>query len=177
MTKAISPTVSDIGPIVSSSHLASGKMPAMSEMEYALIIADNAFSRWTVHCMKAAGLTGLTHLEVMTLHSANHRDRKKTMSDLCMILNIEDTHLVSYAIKKLVGLGLVTSGKRGKEKTISITSAGAKACERYKEVREALLISSIRAMGLDEEDVSRIAAMLRALSGQYDQAARAAASL
>ncbi len=169
--------VADVGPIVSSSHLASGQMPALSEMEYALIIVGNAFSRWTIHCMNAAGIPGLTHLEIMILHSANHRDREKTMSDLCMILNIEDTHLISYAIKKLVGLGLVASGKRGKEKTISITASGASACERYKEVREAVLISSIRSMGLNDSDVSETAAMLRALSGQYDQAARAAASL
>lgn len=166
-----------IGPIVSSSHLASGQMPALSEMEYALTVAGHAFSRWTVRCMDASGLSGLTPLEVQVLHSANHRDREKTLGDLCTMLNIEDTHLVSYAIKKLVRLKLVSTGKRGKEKTVRIAPAGAGACERYKEVREALLISSIRAMGLEDKDVSKVAGMLRALSGQYDQAARGAASL
>ncbi len=166
-----------IGPIVSSSQLASGGMPAMSEMEYALIVTNNAFSRWTVRCMDAAGLSGLTQLEVQILHSSNHRDREKTLGDLCVMLNIEDTHLVSYAIKKLVGLGLVTTGKRGKEKTVLVTQNGVEACERYKEVREGLLISSVQAMGLEEGDVSRVAGLLRALSGQYDQAARGAASL
>lgn len=166
-----------IGPIVSSSQLASGSMPAMSEMEYALTVASQAFSKWMVRCMHAAGLSGLTPLEVQLLHSVNHRDREKTQADLCTMLNIEDTHLVSYAIKKLVGLGLVTSGRRGKEKTVSIADEGAQACERYKQVREALLIASIRDIGLEEEDVSKVASMLRALSGQYDQAARGAASL
>lgn len=166
-----------IGPIVSSSQLASGAMPAMSEMEYALIVANNAFSRWTVRCMDAAGLSGLTQLEVQILHSSNHRDREKTLGDLCLMLNIEDTHLVSYAIKKLVALGLVSAGKRGKEKTVLVTKQGADACERYKEVREGLLISSVKALGLEDEDVSRVAGLLRSLSGQYDQAARGAASL
>ncbi|MEM8749103.1 MAG: winged helix DNA-binding protein [Pseudomonadota bacterium] len=166
-----------IGPIVSSSHLATGAMPAMSEMEYALIVASNAFSRWMVRCMGAAGLDGLTHLEVLVLHSSNHRDREKTLGDLCVMLNIEDTHLVSYAIKKLVTMELVTTGKRGKEKTVIISPKGVDACARYKEVREALLISSVRSMGLNDDDVSRVAGLLRAISGQYDQASRGAASL
>jgi predicted MarR family transcription regulator len=166
-----------VGPIVSSSHLASGAMPSMSELEYALVVASNAFSRWTVRGMNAAGLSGLTQLEVQILHSCHHRNREKTLGDLCLMLNIEDTHLVSYAIKKLVGLKLVSAGKRGKEKTVQVTQAGSDACERYKDVRETLLISSIQAMGLEESDVSRVAGLLRALSGQYDQAARGAASL
>jgi len=166
-----------VGPIVSSSHLAEGAMPSMSEMEYALIVAHNAFSRWTMHCMDAAGFSGLAYLEVQVLHSTNHRDREKTLSDLCTMLNIEDTHLVTYAIKKLVKLGLATTGKRGKEKTILITDEGRAACDQYKMVREALLISSVKSVGLEAADLSRIAGILRALSGQYDQAARGAASL
>ena len=115
---------SSIGPIVSSSHLATGAMPALSEMEYALTVASNAFGRWMVRCMSAAGLSGLTPLEVQILHSVNHRDREKTLGDLCTMLNIEDTHVVSYAIKKLVSLDLVVAGKRGKEKTVRIADKG-----------------------------------------------------
>ena len=167
----------EIGPIVSSSQLADGAMPSLSEMEYALTVANNAFSRWMVRCMDAAGLSGLTPLEVQVLHSTNHRNREKTLGDLCTMLNIEDTHIVSYAIKKLVGLKLIAAGKRGKEKTVKITKSGEAAANRYKNVREALLISSIKSMGMEEADVSRVAAVLRTLSGQYDQAARGAASL
>ena len=166
-----------LGPIVSSSHLADGAMPALSEMEFALIVAQNAFARWTTRCMDAAGLTGLTSLEVQVLHSAHHRERAKTLGDLCTVLNIEDTHLVSYAVKKLVKLGLVESGKRGKEKTVAATATGREACQKYKNVRETLLVSSIVEMGLNEDEVSRVAGLLRAISGQYDQAARGAASL
>lgn len=167
----------DIGPVVSASHLASGAMPSMSEMEFALTVVNNAFSRWMVRCMTAVGHAGMAPVDVLVLHSVNHRKREKTLSDICLVLNIEDTHVVTYAVKKLVGLGLVKSGKRGKEKTVSITEEGADACNRYRDVREALLIASIKSMGLEEGEVSRIAAMLRALSGQYDQAARGAASL
>lgn len=168
---------SSIGPIVSSSHLAKGEMPALSEVEYALVVASNAFERWTTRCTAATGLSGLAALEIQILHSVNHRDRSKTLGDLCLMLNIEDTHLVNYAIKKLVGLKLVETGKRGKEKTVGITNAGSEACDTYREVREALLVSNIKALGLDEKDLSAIARLLHSLSGQYDQAARSAASL
>lgn len=47
-----------LGPVVSSSHLAQGKMPALSELEYALTMANNAFSRWIVRCAAAAARRG-----------------------------------------------------------------------------------------------------------------------
>ncbi|MCB1472125.1 MAG: winged helix DNA-binding protein [Rhodobiaceae bacterium] len=166
-----------LGPIVSSSHLASSKMPALSELEFALTMANNAFSRWIVRCAAAAGAAGLTPLEVLVLHSVTHRDRPKTLADLCLVLNVEDTHLVTYAVKKLEKTGLVEAGKRGKEKTIAVTRKGQEVCTRYGEVRAQLLIESLRALGLDQGPVSELSDFLRALSGQYDQAARTAASL
>jgi predicted MarR family transcription regulator len=93
------------------------------------------------------------------------------------MLHIEDTHLVNYALKKLEALGLLKTGKRGKEKTVEITGKGAGACEKYHEIREALLIESIKTLGLDQNEISYAAQLLRTLSGQYDQAARSAASL
>lgn len=163
--------------IVSAAHLAEGAMPVLSELEFAVTVLGNAFQRWMVRCMSAAGFPGLQAIDVQVLHAANHRDREKTLADICMMFNIEDTHVVSYALKKLEGLGLVRTGRRGKEKTVAATADGAEACRRYKEVREALLVHSVKALGFEEHNLSRDAALLRALSGQYDQAARAAASL
>lgn len=45
----------DSGPIVSSAHLVSAQSSEMSEFEFGLIVAGNAFHRWVVHCMAAAG--------------------------------------------------------------------------------------------------------------------------
>ena len=114
-----------IGPVVSAAHLAEGAMPALSEMEFALTVLGNAFQRWIVRCMAAAGFPGLGHVDVLILHAVNHRSRDKTLSDLCMMFNIEDTHVVTYALKKLEGLGLIVTGRRGKEKTVKVTEAGA----------------------------------------------------
>ena len=103
--------------------------------------------------------------------------RPKTLAEVCLILNIEDTHLANYAIRKLTQAGLLASGRDGKAKTVRITEQGAALCTRYGEVREALLVRSARQLGHDPQDLSRLAALLRALSGSYDQAARAAAAL
>jgi predicted MarR family transcription regulator len=166
-----------IGPVVSASHLAEGAMPSLSEMEFALTVAGNAFQRWIIRCMAAAGAPGLQSTDVLILHAANHRSREKTLADIAVMFNIEDTHVVTYAVKKLQSLGLVESGRRGKEKTIRVTDEGERICRRYHEVREALLVSAVTSLALDEDAVSQFAALMRLLSGQYDQAARSAVSL
>ena len=166
-----------VGPVVSSAHLAKSSLPALSEVEFALTMANHAFQRWIVRCMAAAGGPAMSPLEVLIVHLVNHRERPKTLADICLVLNIEDTHLANYAIKKLVEHGLVTPGRTGKEKTIAISEKGTQLCERYREVREALVVQAAHQLGHDPAEMSRMAAMLRALSGAYDQAARAAASL
>lgn len=166
-----------IGPVVSAAHLASGANPALSELEYAMTLTSNAMQRWMVLGTTASGYPGLTPMDVQVLHSVHHRQRTKTLSELCLMLHIEDTHLVNYAIKKLEALDLLKTGKRGKEKTVEITEQGAKACEQYHNIREALLIEGIKTLGLDQKEISAVAQLLRTLSGQYDQAARSAASL
>ena len=58
-----------------------------------------------------------------------------------------------------------------------MTGEGRALCERYREVRERCLLNSIETLAVDAEDISRLAGLLRALSGLYDQAARSATSL
>ncbi|MEL6920536.1 MAG: winged helix DNA-binding protein [Pseudomonadota bacterium] len=166
-----------VGPVVSSAHLANSAIPGMSEMEFGMTMSNHAFHRWMVRCMAAAGAPGLSPMEVLVLHLVNHRERAKTLADICLVLNIEDTHVVNYAIKKLEAQKLIKTGRSGKEKTVAISDKGATACTRYGEIREALLIRAVKQMGFDPSDLSRLAALLRALSGSYDQAARAAAAM
>lgn len=167
----------DIGPVVSSSHLAASSLPALSEVEFALTMANHAFQRWMVRGMTAAGLPGLAPLDVLILHLVQHRARPKSLADICLVLNIEDTHLANYAIRKLDRQGLVATGRSGKEKTIAITDKGAEFCARYGAIREALVLQAAQQLGHDPAELSRMAATLRALSGAYDQAARAAAAM
>ncbi|MGW9230141.1 winged helix DNA-binding protein [Pseudorhizobium sp. NPDC055634] len=167
----------ELGPIVSSGHLATGALPALSEIEFGLIMLNHAFNRWMVRCMAAAGVPDLSPVDIIVLHNINSRDKPKTLADICLVLNIEDTHVVTYALKKLERLKLIRSGRRGKEKLVMVTQEGAEACARYKAMRESLLVKSVLATEVSADNLSDVAARLRALSGHYDQAARAAASL
>lgn len=166
-----------IGPVVSAAHLASGALPALSEIEFAVTMMVNAYHRWMVRCMAAAGAEGMSPLDTLVLHTVNHRDRAKTLADICLVLNIEDTYTVTYSLKKLEKAGFVKSGKRGKEKTVGITPAGEAICMEYRRLREALLVGPVKGLGMDETELSKLAATLRSVSGHYDQAARAAAAM
>lgn len=164
-------------PIVSSSHLASGRSAELSEFEFGMIIAGNAFNRWAVRCMAAAGMKDMANLDVLVLHHINHRAREKKLSDIAFILNIEDTHVVNYSLKKLQTLGLVHTEKRGKEVLYATNEAGQALCKKYFEIREQVLVSGLSGDGTESFELSELARFLRVLSGLYDQAARSAASM
>lgn len=164
-------------PIVSSAHLVSPKSAEMSEFEFGLIVAGNAFHRWIAHCMSAAGLKDLTPLDVLVLHHVTHRARDKRLADICFIMNVEDTHLINYSLKKLQNLKVVEASKNGKEVTYASTQVGRAYVQRYREIRESCLINAMNADDALNRDIGELARLLRVLSGMYDQAARAAASL
>ena len=152
-------------------------MPELSEFEFGLIVSGNAFERWVARAMAAAGHPELSTLDTLILHTVRHRGRPKRLADICLTLNIEDTHTVAYAIKKLVRSGLVESTRAGKEKMVEATEAGVETCDRYRKIRERLLLSALSEMGIEGEQLSRLSGLLRLMSGQYDQAARAATVL
>lgn len=164
-------------PIVSSAHLAAGSSPALSELEYGLILAVHAFDRWIVRCMAAAGLSNLSPIEVLILHIVRHRDRAKRFAEISLILDIDETHVISYALRKLEAGGLVKTRREGKEKVVFATAAGVNLCSRYADVREQLLVKPLRSSGPSETALSDVGEMLRAVSGYYNQAARSAATV
>lgn len=162
--------------IVSSAHLADGAAPALSELEFSLTLAATAYHRWIARCAAAAGVA-LAPLEVLILHTVRHRDRPKRLADIALVLDVEDTHLVTYAIRKLEKAGLVTTRRAGKEKLIGATQAGIDFCTAYRAIRETVLAEPIAADGPEAAALAQAAGLLRRLSGQYNQAARAAATL
>ena len=174
--KSVLPHKADSGPIVSSAHLVSAQSAEMSEFEFGLIVAGNAFHRWVVHCMAAAGLKDLTPLDVLVLHHVAHRGIEKRLADICFVLNVEDAHVGSYSLRKLAGLGLVHSVKRGKEAFFSVTDQGREICEAYRDVREACLMPGFTGSAEDNARIGEFAQLLRTFSGRYDQAARAAST-
>lgn len=163
--------------IVSSRHLATEKGWQLSEYEYGLIMAFNAFSRWMVRCMAAAGNREMSPLDILVLHHVNHRDRQKRLTDIAFLLNVEDVHTVNYSLKKLVKAKLIVGQRSGKEIFYSTTDAGVALCDAYKDIREQCLVESLKTLDFKPDELRHVAAVLRTLSGLYDQASRSAASL
>ncbi|MCA0918811.1 winged helix DNA-binding protein [Pseudooceanicola nanhaiensis] len=163
--------------IVSSQHLAEGPAGEASEFEFGLTIAYNSFSRWMQRCMAAAGGGEMSPLEILVLHNTNHRNRDKRLNDICFLLNIEDSHTVTYALRKLVKLEFLETEKRGKEVFYRTSQKGRALCESYRAVREDCLLEPLLDGNMAGEKLSELAAALRVLSGYYDQASRAASSL
>ena len=173
--------------IVSSSHLVSEKAAELSEVEYGLIVGWNAFGKWMVKAMATAvadagmmvtGGTDLAVLDILCLHSVNHRERPKKLADICFKLNVEDSHTVNYALKKLIKMKLVSSKKHGKEVFYATTPSGVNLCLGYRAVRESCLVSGFADFdGGKGAELGEVARQLRLLSGLYDQAARSATNL
>lgn len=169
--------------IVSSAHLVSDKAAELSEVEYGLIVASNAFGLWAVRGTAAAAadfpaIADLGVIDVLCLHSVNHRARAKKLADICFKLNIEDTHIVNYALKKLLKAGLVTSQKQGKEVFYETSDTGKAVIDRYRDIREACLVDAFSALGeVDADSLGELARQLRVLSGLYGQAARSATNM
>ena len=162
--------------IVSSRHLAEGEGWESSEVEYGLIIAYNAFSRWMTRCMSAAGNTELTPLEILVLHNINHRGRDKRLADISFLLNIEDTHTVNYALRKLMKMELLTSDKRGKEVFYSTSETGRALCEAYRVVRERCFLDGLSHLDMTGQEMREIAASLRAFLPRHPKSTRRCAT-
>ncbi len=163
--------------ILSSAHLAEGPFPELSEFEFGMIVAGHAFDRWMLRCMAAAGQGELNVTEVLVLHHVHHHGRGKKLADICFTLNYEDSHVVNYALKKLMNLELLRSERQGKEGFYTTSAKGAALVEQYKRVRDQCLVSDLGGSVADRELLTRLAQTLRSLSGLYDQAARSAGSL
>lgn len=164
--------------IVSSSHLADSAVGwQLSELEYAMTMTYNAFSRWMMHCMKTVGYKDFNPLDILIMHNINHREKEKRLADIAFMLNIEDTHTVNYAVKKLVKAGLVKGQKTGKEIFYRTTERGQQVCLEYGKIRTTCLLETASSAGRDFDEISHVAKVLRNTSGLYDQASRAAASL
>ena len=146
----------------------------LSELEFAMIVSINGFWKWVVHCAEAAGARGLSSLDVLVLHAVNQRARDKRLADICLVLNVEDSHTVAYSLKKLEEQGYVVHRQDGRDRVYASSPDGDALCLKYLEVREKTLVDSLRA---DETDFARLDETARSLGRMaryYSHASRAA---
>ena len=163
-------------PIVSSSHLVTSESASLSEFEYALTMVNNAFHRWMLSSAQACELDNMSPLDILVIHNIHHRNRAKRITDIAFTLNIDDTHNVSYSVRKLTKRSLVSYQRKGKDTYYSVTEEGKNFCLEYAKIREECLIKALEQMNIDDS-LGEIAKTMRTLSGFYEQASRAASSL
>ena len=160
---------------LSSSHHLADTNPELSALEYSLTLVGSAYQRWIVRCMTASGMPQLSPTEILILHFVRSLDKPKSFMDIMLVRDIDETHLVTYAVRKLERLGLVATKRAGKEKLVQATPAGIKLCAKYKNLREELLL--FIAKNANREELSKAAEVLAGLAGFYSQATRAAATM
>lgn len=149
---------------------------ALSELELTLTVLWNSVRRWMGQRSNSSTIKGLSDTDVFLLHLLVYRNRQLKGADLAFALSIEDMHLVSYSLKKLTRLGLTTSEKKGKEVFYSATDLGREHYDDFQRDRKMFLEPAINFLALPDHDIKDVNRFLRALSGAYEQAARAAVS-
>lgn len=145
---------------------------AMTQFELAMIVAKHAHEQWGLRCAATTGVKGYSPTDLLVLHMVGYGPKR--LADICFALNVEDTHIVSYALKKLQRDGLVTTEKIGKDTFFVVTDLGAKLVAEYKSVRKRYLIRSLAKLSGGTPELEQVTEMLRMLSGLYQQAARSA---
>lgn len=143
----------------------------LSQLEMSLTVLWNSARRW----LNKRSSAGLSDLDVFLMHMLAYRNAPLRASDLAFALAIDDMHLVSYSLKKLTKLGFTTSTKSGKEVIYRATKAGFEHRNAFLRDRARYVEPSIHDLIASGIDLATLTKALRALSGVYEQAARAAA--
>lgn len=149
----------------------------LSDMELALTVLWNAVRRWITQSGQGGEPKGLSELDVFIVHLLVFRNRPLRVIDLAFALSIDDVHQVTYSLKKLTRLGMIAGAKSGKEMFYTASESGRRHYEAFIADRTKYLEPSMRLFADGEHDLVTLTAFLRTLSGVYEQAARAAASM
>lgn len=148
----------------------------LTELELTLTVLWNSVRRWMSQRGNSHEVNGLSELDVFLLHLLVYRNRQLRAIDLAFALSIDDMHLVTYSLKKLLRLNMVGSTKIGKEVFYKATDKGQEHYDEFHADRRAYLEPALSFVAQDGIDIAKVNQFLRALSGMYEQAARAAAS-
>lgn len=146
----------------------------LSELEFSLVVLGRAFARWQVRCMAAAGADDMTPTDILILHHVNQCSTERSLADICSILNIEDTHVVTYSLNMSIRSGLLQKTRYGREVSFATTRKGRDTCLAYREIRESCLLPGFSGTNSENHNIGEGANLLRILSDRYTQAARIA---
>ena len=160
-------------------HLAATQRDAVfTSFEFALLQSVAAFERFSVQAARLSGDSdALSFSEVVLLHMVRMHDRPKDAATLAKLVNRDDLPNVLYSLRKLANVGLIEKTKVGSATFFQITDKGRVETERYAELRQAILLSSVDSVANMEENLAFVTKILSIVTGFYESAARDCASL
>jgi predicted MarR family transcription regulator len=150
-----------------------GMIP-ITRFEQSLQVVKNSFEQWVRRCGARAGMIGFASIEIEVLHIIGRAKEARRIADICFVLNVEDTHIVTYAVKKLLKAGLVESKRSGKDALFSITRVGGERMLAYAEVKRQLLLEAAERFSEQDIDLETLAEKMHVLASIYEKAARSA---
>ncbi|WP_067215743.1 winged helix DNA-binding protein [Stappia indica] len=148
----------------------------LSDLEFAIVNLSFGFHKWVEICMSASGTRGLSPMDILVLHGINLRARGRRLAEICMVLNIDDAHLVSYSLKKLLAADLARVHRRGRESHYETTELGDQTCDEYRRVRDEFLVPNIQWFleGRSSTEMQQVTLFLKTMTAMYDQSGRSA---
>ena len=159
-------------------HLAQDPLGvAMTDLEFAVLRAFEAFGRWQSQCLAAVSGATISGPENVLLHVIAMKGQPKTIHDIELLTNRADTTNIQYGLRKLLKLGFVEKEGSGRVGVYyRVTSEGARICRDYADLRRKLLLGSIKALSKFESESERAATLLEAVERIYGAAGREAAT-
>jgi predicted MarR family transcription regulator len=159
-------------------HLAEDSIGvAVTDLEYAILRVFEAFGRWQSECLTAVSGARITGPENVLLHVIGMKGRAKTIHDVMLLTNRQDTSNIQYGLRKLVKLGFVK--KQGVARVgifYRTTEKGDKICRDYANLRKKLLLRAAKELPNFETQSRRCAAHLEAVEKIYTIVTREAAT-
>lgn len=149
-------------------------MAAITRFELVLQVLANSFDQWVKRCGAKSDLAAFSATEIFILHRIGRSETPRRISDLCFALKIEDTHIVTYAVKKLLKAGLVTSSRSGKDTYFHVTPEGEARITSYAANKRANLGEALAMFNEQDLDLAALEGKLQVLAAVYEQAARRA---
>jgi predicted MarR family transcription regulator len=159
-------------------HLAEDSIGvAMTDLEYAILRVFEAFGRWQSECLTAVSGARITGPENVLLHVIGMKGRAKTIHDVMLLTNRQDTQNVQYGLRKLIKLGFVK--KQGTARAgifYQTTEKGNKICKDYADLRAKLLLRAAKGLPRFESESKRCCLHLEAIEKIYAIVGREAAT-
>ncbi|PWL25483.1 MAG: transcriptional regulator [Altererythrobacter sp. XM-24bin4] len=151
----------------------------ITELEFAMLRALEAFVRWVASADEIVGLSELKHSEHLILHVIRMQNRPKSGATIARLLNRDDLPNIQYSLRKLESSGYIKKLKEEgtKNHNYSVTQVGKKLTDDYAELRREIFIKQLKNIADFDTRVEDATNLLSLLTGIYEECSRTSSTL